>query len=169
VKKTLLSFLLSTTLYAQIIGTQTDRIESLPTISLFWLIIKLVFSLFVVGLLIWLVFFLLAKGRKVVGASDLIQILGTRAVAPNKYIQIVEVGDRVLIIGITDSSVSLLSEITDRETIQLLKTEKSKESAVKSPEMSFTDFLKRFIRPKEVGLKEKAQFLDKEYQRLKEI
>ncbi|MBU2462192.1 flagellar biosynthetic protein FliO, partial [bacterium] len=86
--------------------------------------------------------------------------------APNKYIQIIEIAETILVIGIGES-VTLLSEIKDRETIQLLKTEQSKEADRDG--LTFKDHLSKLIKIGEDSLKVKLGFLDKKYEKLRRM
>jgi flagellar protein FliO/FliZ len=102
----------------------------------------------------------------VAGSSELIRILGTKAIAPNKYIQIIEIAETILVIGIGES-VTLLSEIKDKETIQILKTEQSKEAARAG--LTFKDHLSKLIKTGDDSLKIKLGFLDKKYEKLRRM
>ncbi|MFH0774089.1 MAG: flagellar biosynthetic protein FliO [bacterium] len=162
----ILSSIFCSTAYAQI-GTPTAGIESaVSTISLFWLVIKLIFALGLTGGLIYLFLFIVSKGKGVASSSELIRILGTKAVAPNKYIQIIEIAETILVIGIGES-VTLLSEIKDKERIQLLKTEQSKEADRAG--LTFKDHLSKLIKTGEDSLKGKLGFLDKKYEKLRRM
>ncbi|MDI6752105.1 MAG: flagellar biosynthetic protein FliO [bacterium] len=148
-------------------GTPTIGMESaVSTISLFWLIIKLIFALGLIGGFIYLFLFILSKGKGIAGSSGLIRILSTKAIAPNKYIQIIEIAETILIIGIGES-VTLLSEIKDKETVQILKTEQSKEADRAG--ITFKDHLSKLIKTGEDSLKGKMGFLDKKYEKLRRM
>jgi len=45
------------------------------------------------------------------GGQELIRIIGTRALAPKKYIALVEVGDSVLTLGVTNEGISCLDKV----------------------------------------------------------
>ena len=55
------------------------------------------------------------------GGQELLHILEIRRLAPGKAIYLVEVAGRVLVLGITGSSISLLSELVDIEGVDALK------------------------------------------------
>ena len=48
-----------------------------------------------------------------------LKVIGSTFLGPKKAIYLVQVIDRILILGVTDTQVSLLSEITDQETLKI--------------------------------------------------
>lgn len=95
--------------------------------------------------------------------EKLIQVLGTGFIAPKKNIALVEVAGEILVLGVSNDNISLLSNIQDEERIEKIKkagqgggpfgnwkqnrTEpsSSKESSAKDKVMSgFSKYLKQF-------------------------
>lgn len=79
------------------------------------LIIRLTFSLGLIIGLIYLSLYLLKKsslGMKKNRAGDLVQILERCYISPKKGIFIVKIGEKVLALGVTESQINLLSEIS---------------------------------------------------------
>ena len=48
-----------------------------------------------------------------------LKVIGSTFLGPKKAIYLVQAIDRILILGVTDAQVSLLSEITDQETLKI--------------------------------------------------
>jgi flagellar protein FliO/FliZ len=103
-------------------------------------------SLMLVVLLIFVVLYLLKKfvfrdfgttiGRK---NSSEFKIVGQIMLQPKKYIYIIKFFDRMLVVGITDNNLNLLSEITDKESLINIENSFSPE---KGNTNSFLDHLK---------------------------
>ena len=103
-------------------------------------------SLVLVIVLIFVVLFFLKKfvykdqnftgGLK---SSSELKIIGHIMLQPKKYIYIIKFFDRLLVIGLTDNHINVLSEITDKET--LMKIE-STLSTPKNVNKSFLSHLK---------------------------
>jgi flagellar protein FliO/FliZ len=84
----------------------------------------LVLAVVVAG--IYGVFFLLRKtGKPKEKQSGSIRILGSTTLGSSRYLHIVAVGRQVFLVGTGEGGVSLLSEITDHETIDSLMLEAS--------------------------------------------
>jgi len=67
------------------------------------------------------------------------KIIGQVMLQPKKYISIIKVVDRILIIGLTDNNINLLSEITDLDAVKSIETSFN---AGKSDNKKFLDHLK---------------------------
>lgn len=61
-------------------------------------------------------------------ASGAIQIIDTACISPGKFIQVVLVADKVLVLGVTSQSINLLTEIENKEIIEKIKEERIKKS-----------------------------------------
>ncbi|MEW6266646.1 MAG: flagellar biosynthetic protein FliO [Thermodesulfobacteriota bacterium] len=63
---------------------------------------------------LWLTFYLLRRSglnrTRLFGGQEIIRIIATRALAPKKYIALVEVGDSVLTLGVTAEHISCLDK-----------------------------------------------------------
>jgi len=87
--------------------------------SLFSVIAALLFyTLVIVGLIYGLIKFL-ASRQQAHPANKVIRILGASSVGQQKSVQVVQVGDQVLVVGV-GQDVSLLAEITDEQQKQQL-------------------------------------------------
>ena len=68
----------------------------------------------IVGLLYAVLYFVRKNGITIKGKKSSlvkIEVLSTQSIIPKKYISVVRVQDKFLILGISDNSVSLLKEI----------------------------------------------------------
>ena len=67
---------------------------------------------------IYLLFWLLRRGSgKRIQENDLIRVLGSRSLAGNRALHLVEVGTSIYLVGSSDGGVELISEITDKESL----------------------------------------------------
>jgi flagellar protein FliO/FliZ len=142
--------------------------------NLLGLIARTIMALGVIILIIFGIFRFLFKGQRWMGKnSELMQVLATIPLGSNKYIQMVEMLDRILVLGISDSSINLLLEITDKDTIDLIKTQKSKEFSESGVGFStqLAGLLKKFqvesqIKSQADDFEKKMEFLKKQRERL---
>jgi flagellar biosynthetic protein FliO len=86
-----------------------------------------VLAVIIVG--IYLVFrFLVKKRHPFVRESEIIKVLAHFQIAANKSIQIVEIAEKMLVLGISDSNINLITTIEEKETIDRIRLLSSKES-----------------------------------------
>ena len=64
--------------------------------------------------------------------------------APGKSVEIVTLVDRCFMLGVTDSNINLIAEITDKEMISALNLNFDKKQNTKKP-MNFSDVLEMFM------------------------
>ncbi len=77
---------------------------------------------------IYFLFRVLVKNKKrVVADSDVIKVLSTYPLAANRFIQVVDIGGQVLVLGVSDSNINLITELTDTETVDRIRLLSSKE------------------------------------------
>lgn len=77
---------------------------------------------------IYFLFRLLIKNKKrVVTDSEVIKVLATYPLAANRIIQVVDIGGQVLVLGVSDSSINLITELEDQEVIDRIRVSSSKE------------------------------------------
>lgn len=117
-------------------------------ISTVWDIIKYIFYLALVlaigFLAIYGIKLLTNKYNAITGSgAELVNILEIRYLAPGKAICLVEVADKVLALGLSGSSINLLSEFTDAGQVDGLK-----KAAAKKPEplQPFQGILEKFTK-----------------------
>lgn len=95
--------------------TTTDNNENTPTVGLtFWDFLKMIFAtIFVIALLYAILKFINKRSRSF-SSNQLVENLGGTALGTNRSIQIVKIGNRVLVVGVGED-VKLLKEIDDEE------------------------------------------------------
>jgi flagellar biogenesis protein FliO len=99
----------------------------------------------VVGV-IYLLFWLLRKGSgKKIQENDLIRVLGSRSLAGNRALHLVEVGTSVFLVGASDGGVELVSEITDKESLDSMRLKAAEENP--SSRRNFPQILSEIFRP----------------------
>jgi flagellar protein FliO/FliZ len=114
-----------------------------------FLVLRTLAVLAILIIVVYLVFRVFLRNRhKIVTSTEVIKVLATYPLAGNKSLQIVQVADKVLILGITDSNINLITTLDDKETIDRIKLESSKETKGIA---SFRDQLLKFISGKAFG------------------
>ncbi|MCK4778388.1 MAG: flagellar biosynthetic protein FliO, partial [Actinomycetia bacterium] len=101
-------------------------------------------TIFILLVLIGFFFFIfryLDKKKLFPGADDTIKLLTTFPISGNKYLQIVNVSGKILLLGITDNSINLLTEITDKEVIDIVKLK----AGSRDIPLTFTDKLQSLL------------------------
>lgn len=108
--------------------------------SIAWMIIKtiLVLALFIGGFYMFFKFVTQKAGLHISG-QEAIQVLSVISVGTNKFIQIIDVAGKVFLIGVSDNSISLLTEIKDRVDIDRIRLLSSRSTPVQGN--SFQDFI----------------------------
>lgn len=94
---------------------------SAPQISWFGSMLELAFGLLVVGLLMLILFRFVAK-RTNIQQRGTIQVIAARQLAPNKSVQVVEIGEKRYLLGVGED-VRLLAEVTESYLINGSETE----------------------------------------------
>ena len=107
-----------------------SEIASAPAAAPWWsmtfdLVVKLGLVIGLIYLTMWALrtYVLGPQARKRLGnrLQGRMDVLDTTVLAPNRTLYLVEVADRVLVLGATGTSLSTLSEIREPEAIDLLK------------------------------------------------
>lgn len=85
----------------------------------------------VMGVIIIGIYFLfrllIKKKKKLVTDSEVVKVLATFPLAANRIIQVVDIGGQVLVLGVSDSSINLITELQDQEVIDRIRLASSKE------------------------------------------
>jgi flagellar protein FliO/FliZ len=134
--------------------------------------LKMLFFLGLMILLIYGFFLLLRKmsGRSAL-QSGLINVRGSRILKGDSVLHIVEIGQKILVVGTAGQSVSLITEITDRETIDEIRL-----NTPQAPASGGMDFVKKLAARLKMPVSEKdpgesavegAEFIKKQRDRLK--
>jgi flagellar protein FliO/FliZ len=90
-------------------------------------ILQLIKLLFIVVLVLAITYFVtrwIAKGQKRVSGSSGIEVIDTGRLTNDKYIQIVKVADRYLVLGLSKENITMLTELSEEEVDSLCLEEK---------------------------------------------
>ena len=68
------------------------------------------------------------RGSGLLNTDRLISVITTSPIAPKKMISVIEVGDEILVLGLTDSHITMLTKITEEPAIHRLKTSRGKKN-----------------------------------------
>lgn len=101
-------------------GGNADEAGPAVSVSPFgiWDLLRMILVLAAVIGVVYGIFYLLKRGSK--GRfvqNDAIRVLGSQSLPGNRSMYLVEVGSQVFLIGAGGDSVNLISEITDKETV----------------------------------------------------
>lgn len=109
-----------------------------------WLVVKTIFILgFIVGIFyIFLKYVTKKAGINVLG-TDAIQVLSMVPIGQNKFLQIIDIAGKVLVLGVSDNSISLITEISDKSEIDRIRILSSRTGAARGK--GFQDTLARHI------------------------
>ena len=109
------------------------------------MIIKMIVVLaLVIAALYGIMLFFKKKNNAVQSEDDFLRRVSSLNLSPGKSIEIVTLVDRGFILGVTDGSINLISEITDKEMISALNLNFDKKQNIKKP-MNFSDVLEMFM------------------------
>ena len=109
------------------------------------MIIKMIVVLaLVIAALYGIMLFFKKKNNAVQSEDDFLRRVSSLNLSPGKSIEIVTLVDRGFILGVTDGSINLISEITDKEMISALNLNFDKKQNTKKP-MNFSDVLEMFM------------------------
>lgn len=104
---------------------QTSKENAVPvttTTDTVWIFVKMILALaFVIALIYILLRFVNSK-TKAAGDGRAVQNIGGVGVASNRSVQLVKVGDRILVVGVGDT-VTLLKEIDEPKAVEQLAEE----------------------------------------------
>ena len=132
-----------TLLFGEASDGQQTQIVGVSPFS-FWDLVRMVLVLGTVVGLIYFVFYLLKRagnGRTV--RNDLIKVIGTQQLSGNRAIYLMQVGTQVFMIGAGNESITLLGEITDKETVDAMVLAAAEASPSRR---SFSESLSSFLR-----------------------
>ncbi len=94
-----------------------------------WDVLRMVLVLGAVLGVIYLLFYLLKKAsRPVKDSGTLIDLLATRNLTNSSAVHLIKVGEQVFLVGAGDSGIRLVSEITDKETLDRISLENSEQN-----------------------------------------
>ncbi|HSU80248.1 MAG TPA: flagellar biosynthetic protein FliO [Candidatus Angelobacter sp.] len=116
--------------------SQTEG-QTLPKSSAggtFLTFLKLIFALGVVLALILFLYRFLAKRTRAFQSVGQLRNLGGVAVGPNRSVQLVKIGDEILVVGVGEN-VQLIKTVEDQELLKKLQEAESQKSDIKGAQL----------------------------------
>lgn len=142
-----------------------------------WDFVRMLLVLALVVGVIYGVFWLLRRGGRLkTPENEMIRVLGSRSLAGNRALHLVEVGRSVYLVGSAENGVNLVAEVKDQETLDALRVQAAEEGG--TARRTFAATLARVFNPskgpgaaagKGTGLGEGADFLRRQRDRLRRI
>jgi flagellar protein FliO/FliZ len=120
--------------------------------------------------LIYLLFWLLRRGAgRKVQENDLIRVLGSRSLASNRALHLVEVGSSIYLVGSSEGGVELVAEITEKESLDSVRLAAAEQAP--ATRRNFQQVLSEIFRPakKSYSVGEGVGFLRGQRDRLKKL
>lgn len=112
--------------------------------SMGWMFFKTIFVLGIFGAGFYFFFKYVKKKTGMAGTGQgAAQILTVVPLGQNKFLQIVDIGNRLLILGVCDSNITLVSEVRERDEIDRLRLLSSKSGSM-TP-YGFQDFVSEHV------------------------
>ena len=128
----------------------------------------------IIAVIYLLVYFLKKISPMAENGEERIRILSTRHLRRDNSLHLVEVGNQVFLVGMGNSSVNLISEISDQETLDSIRLETEAENLV--PDRRFRNLIQKglsvggFGAGRETSLREESPgFLRTQRDRLKRL
>jgi flagellar biogenesis protein FliO len=119
------------------------------TVSYPLMILRTIAVMGVIIIGIYFLFRMLLKNKnKLVSDSDIVKVLATYPLAANRIIQVVDIAGQVLVLGVSESNINLITELEDQEVIDRIKLASSKE---KTGAANFRDTFMNLIGGKAFG------------------
>ena len=114
-------------------------------VSSVWLFVRMILVLIVVIVILYAIFFFLKRTSKLSNFDDpFLRRVSKISLEPGKSVQIVTLVDHAYMLGVSDNSVNLITEITDKELIDSMNLYSDKNQNIQKPR-SFADVLDLFM------------------------
>lgn len=155
-------------------GSQTPATAPSTDITVWDFVKMFVILALVIGMILGFLWFMKRLSGQGADGDSPLKVLHTQTLGGSRSLQVVEVGDQVLLVGVSDSGVNLVKELTGTEVADAFRLAASQGRArgVKG----FADLLGGFLgtKPKirpEVGepVDKSSDFLKKQRERLKKM
>ena len=105
----------------------------------------MILVLIVVIVILYAIFFFLKRTSKLSNSDDpFLRRVSKISLEPGKSVQIVTLVDHAYMLGVSDNSVNLITEITDKELIDSMNLYSDKNQNIQKPR-SFADVLDLFM------------------------
>jgi flagellar protein FliO/FliZ len=161
-------------------GQYSDyRSEDAESASYGWLIFK---TLIIIGLLVGGFYYFFRFVTKKTGiqllGKDVAHVLSVVPLGPNRYLQVVDIAGRVLVLGVTDTNINFITEITEKDEIDRIRVMSASAPSPEAP--TFSDFISkqigRFLEKRESRKshvaepdEDRLEYLARQRERLKKI
>ena len=121
------------------------RTQETPSTA--WLLIKMIFALAVVAGIAYLVIRMLKKNMKTANDNDpFLRKVSSIALGQGKSVQIVTIQENAYVLGVTDSNITLLGTLDDKQLINAMNVYNDRNENVTKPR-SFAEVLDMFMAP----------------------
>lgn len=122
----------------------TGKDGKATTTSSAWILVRIVVMLALVCAGIYGVVYLLKKSTGGTAGNDpYLKNVASLYFSPNKSIQVVSLGDRAYMVGVTDQAINLLAEVSDRELVDAMNLSSDKKNPI--PKGTFQNLLANFF------------------------
>lgn len=104
-----------------------------------WAVAKMVLGLGAVLAILLLLIWLckrMGAGKGSFSSEGQVRLLTSKAIAPRKFVCVVEIGGQVLVLGVSEAQITLLDKIENREFMAKTETQRS----LKSEPLSILDY-----------------------------
>ena len=100
-----------------------------------WQIVRTIIGLSIVLTILYIGYRIFLFKRKLPRQnSDVMQVIYDFPLTPGKIIKIVEMNHRLMLIGVSDAGIQLISEITDHNQVEQIRLDCARESEVSKPD-----------------------------------
>ena len=105
--------------------------------------------LLMIGAFYLLLKFIRSKSMGLSSAGDLVTVIASVPILQGRFIQIVDLAGKLLVIGVSDSGVNLISEIEDARTADKIRLWQSRRIRGDAPPATFLDWVSGFLKNSE--------------------
>ncbi len=124
---------------------QNDALQQTSSVSTFKLFARMILVLAAVVACIYAVLWLFKRSMRTQESDDpFLRLVSSVPLGTGKSAQIITLVDRAYIVGVSESSVNLIAEVTDKELIDAMNLYSDEHKNVKKPR-SFADILDIFM------------------------
>jgi flagellar protein FliO/FliZ len=119
---------------------------------------------------IYVLFWLLRKGTgRRIQENDLIKVLGSRGLAGNRSLHLVEIGSSIYLVGSAEGGVELIAQITEKESLDAVRLKAAEQTpgGRRTFQQTLSEIFRPASRPFSVG--EGIGFLKGQRERLKKL
>ena len=96
---------------------------AIKTFSILFIILAVILTVF------WLIKRFWPKGSGFMGSDQWIKVIATTYIAPKKMVTLVEVAGEVLVLGLSDGQITMLTKVANEQMIHHLKESQQKKAA----------------------------------------